>query len=427
MSRCVACRSTIGDADRFCSRCGAMQPRDGSTSARPSQWALDLGPVRWFLAAPDGASVLAAVASGTRDRLHCVSQATGAVVWTQPLDGNESEGLHADRGGYLVLCRGQLIRLAADTGREAWSCALPGSGVPVVRLLPGAPEAVLLYRQGPGVREARGYTLDLAAGRLREVVDHLVLEAIARRTLAAQWRGGEADTVARPGTDAWVTASDALFAVAAGSTQGGALDVALSFGLVLAVDRVTREPVLRTRQASGIPLARGQVHFADTDEAEVLVWSGTDGLVVLPLDPRLDPIRVKQPGLGRLLGVDGRRAFVEVSGTEPGERAVACLALPFGRVAWKSPADDPCAFLGLDPALDAVLVKRLSSEELVEFRTHDVGFSRAYLLPELMGTRRRKGEKADPGPLKLVSAGRHLVVAQSRAACSLLCAFERQE
>ena len=278
-------------------------------------------------------------------------------------------------------------------------------------------------RGGPGIREMHAWTLDLLNGRLREIVDHVALETFASRSLGAfPSREAAAEVaLARIGGDAWSNAVGVFFAIAGMEPSGAGQNT----GFVVHVDALTRELAVRARKAPDIPLGQGAVYYADTDESEVLVWASSDGLVVLPLDTKLDPIRFEIPGMIRLVEVSKRRAYVEVNSGDSRRPGLLVLSLPFGKPVWQSPGEEPCTFLGLDRATDSLFVRLLDSECVKEYRTRDHSFARTYSLPDGFDPERRGQERVDPGPIRLVSAGRSLVLQQQRDRAIALAAFER--
>lgn len=423
MPTCSACKSSIQPQDRFCSRCGAQQEARKRAPGVGAVWTLEQKGARWVLATGNGRMLLVAAAGDGRDRLNGYSLEAGDLNWTYDAHDSEVEPVRADRSGFLVLNKDRLLRLSAENGDEVWESHLPGTSVPLVRPRPADPLSVVLVRGGPGSRELRGWTLDLLNGRLREIVDHVALETFVSRSLGAYPSREAAAEVAlaRIGGDGWTNTAGAFFAAEGFEPDGSGRNA----GLVVHVDALTRELVVRTRQASGIPLGRGLVYYADTDESEMLVWAKNGGLVVLPLDVNLDPIRFEVPGLIRLVEVSKRRAYVEVYSGGSRRPGLLVLSLPFGKPVWQSPADAPCSFMGLDRATDSLFLRLLDVASVREYRTRDHSFCRSYSLPESFAPERLGREKVDPGPVRLVSAGRLLVLQQQRDRVTALAAFER--
>ncbi len=426
MPTCAACKSPIQRGDRFCSRCGARQ--ETRTRKRPpglgAVWTLEQQGARWVSATGGGRMLLIATEGDGRGRLNGFTLEAGELGWTVDADIAETEPVHADRTGFLVLSKDGLRRVAGESGDELWACDhLLGTSHPLVRPRPSEPLSVVLLRGGPGSREMHAWTLDLLNGRLREIVDHVALETFASRSLGAfPSREAAAEVaLARIGADGWTNATGAFFAVESADPSGSEEPA----GMVIYVDALTREPEVRTRQAAGIPLGQGLVHYADTDESEILVWATGEGLVVLPMDLNLDPIRFEIPGLIRLVEVSKRRAYVEVLNGGSRRPGILVLSLPFGKPVWQSPNDVPCSFLGLDRATDSLFVRMHDVECVREYRTRDHGFSRTYSLPDTFEAARQEHETVDPGPVRLVSAGHLLVLQQQRDRATALAAFER--
>lgn len=426
MRRCVSCQAAVRPEDRFCSRCGAPQPRDETPLGVQPRWALELQHARWFSAHPQGRVVLAGFEAGARDRLSGYAQDSGEVVWSFPAEDAGTEPLLADRTGFLVASGDRVLRYDAESGEVAWSTALEGRGTPLARPRPENPVSLLIVRPGAGLHEVRAWTLDVLTGRAREVADHLALETTGRRRLGGLGASDSPEFLPRVGGDAWADRARAIFAVAVVREAPASTGAARSLGLVLSVDALTREPAVLTTRAAGIPLGAGQAHFTETDEGQVLVWAASDGLVVLPLDDRLDPVRFSVPGLVRLVAVAGRLAFVEVRSAAQGASSLLALTLPFGKPVWQSPGDVPCAMLGLDPGGAAVFVRARNAAVVHEFRPRDHGFRRTFQLPAELTDAARGRERVEPGPVSLVSAGRLLLVSQVRARGRSLCAFPRE-
>lgn len=427
MRRCISCKSPVRPDDRFCARCGTPQPRDEAPLGVQPRWTLELSHARWVSAHPTGRVVLVAAEAGQRDRLSGYAQDSGELVWSYPAEAAGTEPLLADRTGFLVLSGDHVVRYAADSGEVAWSTPLEGQGVPAVRARADSPVSLLVARQGSGFHEMRSWTLDTLTGRAREVADHVALEATARRRLVGFGDASDSpDLLPRVGADAWARNGSALFSVAVVREAPATTGAARSVGLILAVDVLTREPSVATPHAAGIPLGTGLVHYADTDEGEVLVWASTEGLVVLPLDGKLEPIRFQVPGLVRLAAISGRQAFVEVRSGASGTPSVLVVTLPFGKPVWQNPADLPCTVMGLDDTGRSLFARSRGSRAVVEFRPRDHGFRRVYDLPDEFVEEPRGRERVAPGPATLVVAGRLLLVAQVREKGSAVCAFARE-
>jgi hypothetical protein len=427
MRRCTACKSPVRPDDRFCARCGSPQPDDDAPRGNPPRWTIEQSHVRWSLAHPAGRVLLVAAEAGARDRLCGYSQTSGELLWAYPAEDSGTEPLLADRSGFLVLSGARVLRYDAESGELAWATALEGRGSPVVRPRPESPISVLVLRQGDGLHETRALTLDVLTGRAREVTDQIALEAIAGRRLVGRIEAGQRpELLPRVGGDLWARNGSALFVVAVVREAPATTGAARSAGLVVAVDVHTREPSVTTTRAAGIPLAAGQVHFAETDEGDVLVWATSDGLTVLPLDDKLDPIRFEVPGLTRLAAVSGRLATVEVRSPSTGVPSVLVVTLPFGKPVWQNPGDQPCTALGLDDTGRALLARSRVSRSILEFRPRDHGFRRTFDLPDAMDEGLRGRERVEPGPATLVSAGRMLVVSQVRERVTVFAAFARE-
>jgi len=431
MRRCISCKSPVRPDDRFCARCGTPQPRDEAPRGVQPRWTLELAHARWVTAHPAGRIVLVAAEAGQRDRLSGYALDSGELVWSYPAETSGTEPLTADRTGFLVLSGDDVVRYAADSGEVVWTTRLEGRGVPAVRTRADSPVSLLVVRQGTGFHELRAWTLDTLTGRAREVADHVALEATARRRLTGFGHSSDSpDFLPRVGADAWSRDGSALFTVAVVREAPATTGAARSVGLIVDVDLLTREPSVATSYAAGIPLGTGLVHYADTDEGEVLVWASTDGLVVLPLDDKLEPVRFQVPGLVRLAAISGRQAYVEVrSGAlgSAGTPSVLVVTLPFGKPVWQNPADVPCTVLGLDESGQTLFARSRSARAVVEFRPRDHGFRRVYDLPEELVEEPHGRERVTPGPTQLVAAGRLLLVAQVREKGRVLCAFERPD
>lgn len=426
MRRCISCQSPVRPGDHFCARCGTPQPREATPEGVQPRWTLELNHARWCSAHPQGRVVLAGLEAGARDRLSGYAQDSGELIWSFPAEDAGTEPLLADRTGFLVASGDRVLRYDAESGDVVWATSLEGRGVPMVRQRPDSPVSLLVTRAGAGLHEMRAWTLDVLTGRAREVADHLALEVVARRRLGGLGATDSPDFLPRVGADAWACEGRALFTVAVVREAPATTGAARSAGLVLEVDVLTREPAVMTTRAAGMPLGPGQVHYTDTDEGQVLVWAASDGLIVLPLDDRLDPVRFEVPGLVRLVAVSGRQGYVEVRSAAIGTTSLLAVTLPFGKPVWQNPADAPCAMLGLDASGRSVFARARTASSVYEFRPRDHGFRRTYRLPDELTDETRGRERVEPGPVSLVSAGRVLLVAQVRERGRSLAAFPRE-